>query len=297
VLWEKLVALVIKNLEKRKIKKFIILYFILSLFFFNDAISNESGKVLSFVAGCYGCHTSNPNQPFGGGYEVKTKYGTFISPNISKDELNGIGNWSKEQFIKAIKEGLSPKNKPYYPVFPYNWYAKMKESDILEIYDYIFNLPAVKKNNANHDLIFPYNIRDSLWFWRLANKIITNKNNIEYNSKYNSRGEYLVNSVGHCGACHAPLTFLSIIKDYNNLGGRKETSKFSNDSIPNISNDIDEGIGLWTESDIVFFLQTGIKPNGDFVEEDMALIIDHGTKYLKQDALQDIARYLLKIKK
>lgn len=138
-------APVIKNLEKRKIKNLLVLFIIFSLFAINEASCNENGKILAYVAGCYGCHTSNPEEPFGGGYEIKTKYGIFISPNISKDEKNGIGNWSKEQFIKAIKTGLNPDDKPYYPAFPYNWYAGMKDSDIIKIYNYIYSLPAIKK--------------------------------------------------------------------------------------------------------------------------------------------------------
>lgn len=288
-------APVIKNLEKRKIKNLLVLFIIFSLFAINEASCNENGKILAYVAGCYGCHTSNPEEPFGGGYEIKTKYGIFISPNISKDEKNGIGNWSKEQFIKAIKTGLNPDDKPYYPAFPYNWYADMKDSDIIKIYNYIYSLPAIKKKDANHNLKFPYNIRNSLWFWRFANKILSNQNKIQNKTDY-KRGQYLVNSVAHCGACHSPLTFFSIIKDYNNLSGRQETSKYLNDSVPNISNDITDGIGSWTISDIVFFLQTGIKPNGDFAEEDMSSIIEHGTKFLTENDLEEIAKYLLEIK-
>ncbi len=286
-------APVIINLEKRKIKKVIILLFIFIIFIKNDSFSNENGKILSFAAGCYGCHTIDPKQPFGGGYKIKTKFGVFISPNISKDNLTGIGNWKKKDFVLAVTKGKSPNNKPYYPVFPYNWYADMSEKDVSDIYDYIKSLPAISKKETNHNLKFPYNVRELLWFWRFAERIVNNKKNIKKNIQY-KRGEYLVNSVGHCGACHSPRTFLSIIKDYNNLSGQKESSKLLNDAIPNISNDINDGIGLWSNSDLIFFLQTGIKPNGDFAEEDMSLIIDNGTKYLSHNDLKEIAKYLLK---
>jgi mono/diheme cytochrome c family protein len=287
---------VIINLEKRKIKKTIILLFIFIILNRNDAFSNENGKILSFAAGCHGCHTSNPNQPFGGGYKIKTKFGFFNSPNISKDKLNGIGNWSKAEFLKAVTKGISPDNKPYYPAFPYNWYADMTESDILDIYEYIYSLPAISKEETNHNLRFPYNIRELLWLWRFVDRIVSNKKNDIKNNYKNKRGEYLVNSISHCGACHSPRTFLYIVKDYNDLTGRKQTSKLLNDAVPNISNDNINGIGSWSKSDIVFFLQTGIKPNGDFAEKDMSLIIENGTQYLRNNDLYKIAGYLLKIK-
>ena len=286
-------APVIINLEKRKIKKLIIPFLIFVLFNIDKAVSNENGKILAHAAGCYGCHTNNPEQPFGGGYKIKTKFGIFISPNISKNKLNGIGKWSQDEFIKAVKHGVSPKNKPYYPAFPYNWYVNMTENDILDIYEYIYSLPAISNKTTNHDLKFPYNIRELLWFWKFIDKIVSNKKDID-NSKQYKRGEYLVNSVAHCGACHSPRTFLSIIKDYNNLSGQKESSKILNDAIPNISNDRNNGIGLWSNSDLIFFLQTGIKPNGDFAEENMSLIIENGTKYLSLNDLKEITKYILK---
>ena len=287
---------VIINLEKRKIKNLIIPFFIFVLFNINKATSNENGKILAYAAGCYGCHTNNPEQPFGGGYKIKTKFGIFISPNISKNKLNGIGNWTQDEFIKAVKNGISPKHKPYYPAFPYNWYVNMTKSDISDIYDYLFSLPEVTKKENNHILKFPYNVRELLWFWRFIESQISKNNNIE-NNLQESRGKYLVNSIAHCGACHSPRTFFSIVKDYNNFSGQKESSKLLNDSIPNISNDKNKGIGSWTESDLVFFLQTGIKPNGDFAEPDMSLIIEHGTQYLNDNDLNEIAKYLLNINK
>ena len=289
-------AHVIINLEKRKIKNLIIPFFIFVLFNINDASSNENGKKLAYAAGCYGCHTNNPAQPFGGGYKIKTKFGTFISPNISKNKLYGIGNWTQDEFIKAVKNGISPKNKPYYPAFPYNWYVNMTKSDILDIYDYLFSLPEVTKKENNHILKFPYNVRELLWFWRFIESQISKNNNIE-NNLQESRGKYLVNSITHCGACHSPRIFFSIVKDYSNFSGQKESSKLLNDSIPNISNDINKGIGSWTKSDLVLFLQIGIKPNGDFAEPDMSLIIEHGTQYLNDNDLNEIAKYLLNINK
>ena len=171
-------APVIINLEKRKIKKLVIPFLIFVLLNINDAISNENGKILAYAAGCYGCHTNNAEQAFGGGYKIKTKFGIFISPNISKNKLNGIGNWSQYEFIKAVKHGISPKNKPYYPALPYNWYINMTESDVLDIYNYIFSLPAVTKKENDHILKFPYNIIELLWFWRFIERKVSKNNNL-----------------------------------------------------------------------------------------------------------------------
>ena len=280
------------SLEKRKIKYLYIISFIF-LISTEISLSNENGKILAYAAGCFGCHTSDPNKPFGGGYKIQTKYGTFITPNITKDMTSGIGKWSQREFIEAMKHGISPSQKPYYPAFPYSWYSNMQETDILDIFSYLNNIPAIKNKKLPHDLKFPYKIRESLWLWRIINKIIQKNNKIDLDITNKNRGEYLIKAITHCSACHSPRTWFSIIKNHENLNGKIETQKLLNDGSPNISKDKVKGIGSWSESDIVFFLQTGIKPNGDFAGKEMSKIIENGTSYLIKDDLEEISRYLL----
>ena len=280
------------SLEKRKIKYLYIIIFIF-LISAEKSLSNENGKILSYAAGCYGCHTSDPKKPFGGGYKIKTKYGTFITPNITNDIISGIGKWSKTEFIKAMKHGISPSKKPYYPAFPYSWYSNMQDSDILDIFDYLNSIPSIENKTSPHDLKFPYRIRESLWLWRIINRSLQKNKNGGLDVSYKNRGEYIIKSVVHCSACHSPRTWFSIIKDHENLNGKIETRKLLNDGAPNISKDKIEGIGSWSESDIVFFLQTGIKPNGDFAGKEMSKIIENGTSYLIKEDLEKISKYLL----
>ena len=280
------------SLEKRKIKYLYIISFIF-LISTEISLSNENGKILAYAAGCFGCHTSDPNKPFGGGYKIQTKYGTFITPNITKDMTSGIGKWSQREFIEAMKHGISPSQKPYYPAFPYSWYSNMQETDILDIFSYLNNIPAIKNKKLPHDLKFPYKIRESLWLWRIINRTIQKNNKIDLDITNKNRGEYLIKAITHCSACHSPRTWFSIIKNHENLNGKIETKKLLNDGSPNISKDKVKGIGSWSESDIVFFLQTGIKPNGDFAGKEMSKIIENGTSYLIKDDLEEISRYLL----
>ena len=65
------------------------------------------------------------------------------------------------------------------------------------------------------------------------------------------------------------------------------------DGAPNISPSKSDGIGKWSQSDIVFYLETGVKPDGDFATETMQSIIDDATSYLKTEDLEAIAYYLL----
>ena len=172
----------------------------------------------------------------------------------------------------------------------------MKTEDIKKIYYFLLSTNPINKKNLKHQLKFPYKIREFLWIWNVLNEILS-KPTKDYNDKNHDekllRGKYLVTAAGHCGACHSPRTWFSIVKNYHDLSGRKETQKDLKDGASNISPSKSEGIGKWSQSDIVFYLETGIKPDGDFATEIMQSIIDDATSYLKTEDLEAIAYYLL----
>jgi hypothetical protein len=61
---------------------------------------------------------------------------------------------------------------------------------------------------------------------------------------------------------------------------------------PNITPDEATGIGTWSVADIVWFLQTGLKPDGDDVQGLMSVVIDNGYKHLPEADLRAIAVYV-----
>lgn len=110
------------------------------------------GGYLVNAAGCVDCHSEMnkgkivPGSEFGGGMEFKFPDGTLRAPNITMHK-NGLGNWTKEAFIKRFKlyadsnykaqvVGLSHLNTS----MPWSMYAGMKPSDIGAIYDYLKSL-------------------------------------------------------------------------------------------------------------------------------------------------------------
>ncbi len=62
--------------------------------------------------------------------------------------------------------------------------------------------------------------------------------------------------------------------------------------VPNITPDSQTGLGDWSEGDIVGFLKTGMKPNFDDVQGNMADVIEHGTSKLTDEDLISMAKYL-----
>jgi mono/diheme cytochrome c family protein len=68
----------------------------------------EQGEYLVRTGGCVSCHTAAGGQSFAGGRALTTPFGTFYSPNITPDPETGIGHWTDQQFLRALREGVRP---------------------------------------------------------------------------------------------------------------------------------------------------------------------------------------------
>ena len=95
-----------------------------------------SGAYLARMAGCIACHTNTKDAgaPLAGGLALKTKFGTFYSPNLTTDKEHGIGSWTVDDFSRAVRLGVSPDDEPYYPAFPYPFYSKLSDQDIADLW-------------------------------------------------------------------------------------------------------------------------------------------------------------------
>src|SRR5262245_30724229 len=164
----------------------------------------EQGKYVALAGNCAACHKAT----FEGGVLFDTPFGKLYSTNISPDKTAGIGNWSYEQFARAMREGVSAGGDHLYPVFPYTSFTKLSESDLASLYAYLQSVPPVSSQPPANDMSFPYSMRSLMAIWKAmyfepgAYKPDGSK------SKEWNRGAYLVESLGHCSACHSPRNFL-----------------------------------------------------------------------------------------
>ena len=125
------------------------------------------GEYLARAADCVACHTAPGGTPYAGGFAFKLPFGTIYGTNITADKETGIGNWSDDQFVRAVREGIGPQGN-LYPAMPYTSYTELSRDDVLAIKDYLFSLPPVKQANPQNDLSFPFNQRWGMKFWNLA---------------------------------------------------------------------------------------------------------------------------------
>lgn len=103
---------------------------------------------------CYACHSNdfakndyiNPEKSkgfFGGGNEFKMPDGSKIySRNLTMDEETGIGKWSEEDFVKALKTGIMPGSQPAVRT-PMKPYVYLSDGEAKAIFAYLKTLPKI----------------------------------------------------------------------------------------------------------------------------------------------------------
>lgn len=259
---------------------------------FTAADDVERGEYLLHAGGCTSCHTADEDDaiPLSGGHALETPFGIFYSPNITPDLETGIGGWTDDDFVNALWHGVSPDGTSYYPAFPYPSYTGMSREDALAIKAYLFRSEPVRRENREHELPWYLSTRLAAWAWRLINfspaRYVTDP---ERDAAWN-RGAYLVRHLGHCGECHSPRDSLGKLLRDRELSGNP--SGPGGKKVPDITPNRETGIGRWSMSEIEFFLDIGMLPDGDFTGGAMSPVIDDNTGHLTPDDRSAIATYL-----
>jgi mono/diheme cytochrome c family protein len=222
------------------------------------------GARLFHAGGCASCHAAKSTKGearlrLGGGAPLVTPFGRFQPPNISPGP-DGIGNWSPAEFDNAMRRGISPDGRHYYPAFPYTSYARMTPGDIADLFAYLTRLPAVAGKPAAGDIPFPFNIRRGIGLWKRLYlnpaPIVALPENAPADVK---AGQYLVEGPGHCGECHSPRDGLGGVDRARWLAGAADPE--GKGRIPNIT----PGKLAWSAAEIADYLKTGFTPDYDSV--------------------------------
>ena len=225
-----------------------------------------------------------------GGRKYDGPFGTVYSSNITPDKQTGIGGWTDEEIITAIRLGRRPNGERLIPVHPYPVFNGMAEEDLRALVAYLRSIPPVNRPNPPKKLM-PLFESVFLPAWLAAFAPRETPPATAPTSGV-ARGEYLVRAVGHCGECHTPRGVTHATDNSRFLGGTQKGPE--GDPVPNITPDKDTGL-KWSEDEIAEYLETGNKPDGDVAGGLMGEVIEGtaaGYKDLtKQDRLA-IARYL-----
>ncbi|CAM2153574.1 Alcohol dehydrogenase (quinone), cytochrome c subunit [Pararobbsia alpina] len=274
----------------------------------NNAVGDQAslvsrGAYLAKMADCAGCHTAAPatdatgnlTKPaaFAGGLAMNSPFGTIYSSNITPDPHYGIGAYTYEQFARALRSGVTPDGSHLYPAMPYPSFSKINDDDMRALYAYFMHgVTPVSKPAPETRLPFPFNQRWGLgvWAWMFspgAPYEADSRRDAQWN-----RGAYLVQSLGHCGACHTPRG-----PAYEELGYTQSSPLYlsggTNDHwfAPDLRSTSLSGLGRIPVADIVAFLKSG-HGGGLVTFGSMVQVVEDSTQYVDQRDLEAIAVYL-----
>ena len=184
-----------------------------------SAATVARGRQLAALGDCAVCHTALHGAVNAGGRAIATPFGTIYSTNITPDPETGIGAWSYPAFERAMREGIHRDGRQLYPAFPYPHFAAATDADLQALYAYLMAQPPLRTDNPKTSLGFPFNLRPLMAAWNaLFHTAKPFQADPSQSASWN-RGAYLVEGLGHCGACHSPRNALGAEKANAYLAG------------------------------------------------------------------------------
>lgn len=110
------------------------------------------GEYLVTISGCNDCHT--PGYFFGkpdmerflGGSEVGFEIpglGVFAGANITPDKETGIGSWTPEKIVTALRSGIRPDGRVLAPIMPWHAFAHLTKDDAMAITAFLQSVKPV----------------------------------------------------------------------------------------------------------------------------------------------------------
>ncbi len=243
---------------------------------------------LAQAADCVTCHTAKGGIAYAGGLEFDLGFGTLYAPNITPDKATGIGNYSDDDFVRAVQDGIRIDGAHLYPAMPYPSYTLMSREDILAIKAYLFTLQPEAAAIPRNRIDFPYDQRWGVTFWNmLFNPNHRFQPDTSKSAEWN-RGAYLVEGPGHCGECHTPRTPLLNVDNGRKMGGAVTQGW----AAYNITADKQYGIGSWTDEQLSAFLATGHGEGRSSAAGPMAEVVANSLRYMTPADIKAMVVYL-----
>jgi alcohol dehydrogenase (quinone), cytochrome c subunit len=263
-----------------------------------DPAAIERGRYLATASDCVACHTASGGQPFAGGLALASPIGQIYSSNITPDKTTGIGDYTLDDFDRALRHGIARNGDTLYPAMPYPSYARMTPDDIADLYAYFLKgVQPVDQPDHATAIHWPLSIRWPLALWRKAFAPVAAAaapDPSHYASAEIARGAYLVEGPGHCGTCHTPRAITlqeKALDDSSPLylaGGPVIDGWLA----VNLRGNTADGLGNWSAQDIASLLKTARNTHHAVVGSPMNEVVDKSLQHMSDADLQAVAAYL-----
>ena len=259
----------------------------------DSAAAAERGRYVAVTANCVSCHTRAGGEPFAGGLALQTPLGTLHTTNITPDADTGIGRWSLGDFQRAMRRGIAADGSYLFPAFPYTAYTRMSDAEIADLYAYLRRLAPVRYTPPENDALL--GVRWPMMAW---NALFLQEGPYQPDPAQTpewTRGAYLVQGPGHCGACHTPRNLLLAEDDTRALQGGVVTGEVAPGLqrawfAVNLRN-VKHGLATWTPKDVGMYFAKGYSMRGASFGP-MNEVITNSLSQLHPEDQRAIATYL-----
>ena len=252
----------------------------------------ERGKYLmGSIVACGNCHT--PKGPDGraiadrelaGGEELDTPVFHAVSANITPDKETGIGNWTDDQIVDAIRNGKRPDGTIIGPPMPIAFYRGMADSDVRAIVAYLRTVRPInnKVEKSTYKIPLP----------PAYGPVVTSVPDGPHNDKV-AYGKYLATGLGHCMDCHTPT-----------VNGRNDMTRMGAGGNPfgapgggliisaNLTPGNPNGVAGWTDEQVKTAITQGKRPDRPLVR----LMAFDWYQTMSSEDLDDLVAFLRTLK-
>ncbi len=243
------------------------------------------GAYLAHMADCAACHLG-AGGALSGGRPIVTPFGKIYAPNITPDKATGIGAYTDDEWVAALREGVARDGTHLYPAMPYTSYRLMTRDDALAIKAYLMTQPSVHAEATPAEMRFPFNIRFLMVFWNWLNSPgHTFAQEASHDAAWN-RGAYLAEALGHCQQCHTPRNIIQGLSSKAYAGAVQQGWLAYN-----LTSDT-SGLGAWQTQAIAAYLSTGRADGHGVAAGPMAEAVSFSLRYLTPADADALAAYL-----
>ena len=217
-------------------------------------------SLMSSIVACGNCHTPQtpdgpePGKELAGQLVVDDETMTAHAPNITQDTETGIGAWTDDQIVTAIRDGLRPDGSLIGPPMPFNQYRRMSDGDVRAIVAYLRTVKPIRAESPKSVYRIPLPPRYGPPVGTVAE--VPRDDKVKY-------GEYLSGPLGHCIECHTPMVAGGRFDFDNQLGagGFSIPGPWGVSVSANLTPHAD-GLADYTDEQIKTAITTGVKPDG-----------------------------------
>ena len=228
----------------------------------DQALLERGEYLMNGAVACGNCHNTRAEdmsfvegKEFAGGFHiVEDGILDVYAANITPDPETGIGTWTDEEIITAIREGKSKDGRIIFPPMAVPTYNNMSDDDVRAIVAYLRTVPPVHNPVPEST----YHIPQQAMPPAQGLPAPPETDQVAY-------GGYIVNALAHCFECHTTAGPDGIPDFANAMGaGGFEIQLAPGMTVrtANITPDPETGIGNWSDEDIKKAITEAVRPDG-----------------------------------